>query len=518
MITVFVVNAAWQVTVIAIVASICAKPMRNAPASARHAVWVAALVMSVVLPIWSATPRRVVRPMNVSFAHTSTQWGAGALAGGGAGAPLRTNTNWIPIAYALIVAIRVAMLLRQFAQTRNIVRNSVATGRSISKFGVRDVPILTSSTPTPITVGAFAPVIIFPATLADQLSAGATDALLGHEVAHIRRRDFAINLILELLAIPIAFHPATAFLRRRIAQTRELACDEMVTPALIPPRDYARALVDVAAFACAAHAPAYALAMAGRDFEERVLHIVRRRPAKRAKAMTIAAFTALGIAGVAAASAGLHPQVFATSDASIPKDAQARAALACAAGTTRDAGAIPRLIAILGDDTSIAPRQCYSNGWSPARATFDHPSPGEQAALALASISRPSFPSLLRALDDRSPVVRRNAAWAIGEMRGGRLVSRSDAIAPLIRLTSDRDATVRRAAAFGLSALKVDDGVDSLIALLSDEDADVRAEAAYALGEIRDARAAPLLHTLKDNDPNAAVRRAVKWALHELED
>ena len=514
MITAFIVNAAWQVAAIAVVALICAKAMRNATASQKHAVWIAALVISVVLPMWSATPRKVVVPTTVSFAHSSgSQWGAGAPAGEGAGAPQRTTIDWLPIAYGLIVAIRAAMLLRQWLRTRAIVRSATATGRAISRFGVCDVPILTSSTPTPITVGAIAPVIIFPASLADQLSADATDALLGHEVAHIRRRDFAINLLLELLAIPIAFHPATAFLRRRIAQTRELACDEMVTPALIPPRDYARALVDVAAFACAAHAPAYALAMAGRDFEERVLHIVRRQPTKRATVMTIAAFVMLVIASIGVASAGLHPQVFtATASSASSSD------FACAAGIARDESAIEKLVAILGDDRPVPARQCYGGLWSPARSTFDHPSPGEQAAIALAAISRPSLPYLVRALDDSSAVARRNAAWAIGELRGGHLINRSDAVAPLIRLTGDRDAGVRRAAAFSLSELKSRDGVDPLIALLSDDDARVRAEAAYALGEIRDARASALLHTLKDNDPDAAVRRAVKWALHEIED
>jgi HEAT repeat protein len=253
--------------------------------------------------------------------------------------------------------------------------------------------------------------------------------------------------------------------------------------------------------------------MAGRDFEERVLHIVRRQPTKCATVATIAAFGLLAIASVGVASAGLHPQVF-TATASTGSNAD----FACAATVARDTGAIEKLIAILGDDRPIAQRQCYGNLWSPARSTFDHPSPGEQAAIALAAISRPSLPHLVRALDDSSAVTRRNAAWAIGELRGGHLINRSDALVPLIRLTSDRDAGVRRAAAFSLSELKSRDGVDPLIALLSDDDARVRAEAAYALGEIGDARASALLHTLKDHDPDAGVRRAMKWALHEIED
>jgi len=523
----FLGNALWEIAAITVVAAIGARLMRHAPARQQHFIWIAALVLSVLLPAWSAIPRRMT--------IAEPQWGAGALAGGnptkagvpivpsaggGAGAPL---VGIALVAYAAFVAIRVGMLLRAWLRTRALVRGASDTGRRISRFGVADVPILTSSTPTPITVGALSPVILFPTPLADALATDVTEALLGHEVAHIRRRDFAVNLALEILALPIVFHPAAALLRRRIAQTRELACDEMVTPALIAPRDYARALVDVAAFASAAHAPAYALAMAGRDFEERVLRIVRRRPAKRATARLLVASIALAATSVAAAAFAIHPRILTVTKnvAVVPtpnKDAQSRAAYACAAGRAHDDSAIPQLVAMLGDDTPIADRQCYSGMWSPARSTFDHPSPGEQAALALAAISRPSLPSLINALNDASPIVRRNAAWAIGEIRGGWMVDRSDAVAPLIALTADRDASVRRAAAFGLSELKARVAIDPLIRLLNEPDATLRTAAAYALGEIKASRAAPKLRELHDRDPDPEVRRAAKWALAEITD
>src|SRR6185503_9381004 len=66
---------------------------------------------------------------------------------------------------------------------------------------------------------------------------------LGHELVHVARRDYILNLVYELIYLPISFHPAAAMLRRRIKQTRELCCDEVVARKLMAPEVYARSLV-----------------------------------------------------------------------------------------------------------------------------------------------------------------------------------------------------------------------------------------------------------------------------------
>lgn len=62
-----------------------------------------------------------------------------------------------------------------------------------------------------------------------------TDVLtsaIGHELVHVLRRDYLLNLAYELIYLPLSFHPAAALVRRRINQTRELSCDELVTEKL----------------------------------------------------------------------------------------------------------------------------------------------------------------------------------------------------------------------------------------------------------------------------------------------
>lgn len=542
------INALWQIPVIAMVASLAVRALRRAPARQQHLVWAAALILSVALPLWSTWPRKVATPTTPSRSGSSppsivpSTFSLDALLAT-TKRPTSSGVNpatWLAVAWGAVTLYRAFALLVAWQRTRTILRsaNTNISAEVIDRcrpaLGIH-VPIVSSrAVVTPMTLGAIDPVIILPEALLAELTDDALISLVGHELAHIRRRDFVINIVFEIVAIPIAFHPITALLKRRVAETRELACDEEVTPGLVAPRDYARALVDVAAFVSAAPTPTYSLTMAGGDFEDRIRRIVRRKTMKHSRALIAAAWAALTVTSVAVAGIAVHPQLSSGADRTdTPRfadrievsparfsspGAEARAAAACDAGRARDVNAIPMLMAMLGDDTRIRPMRCYGNGWNPAMESFDHPSPGEQAALALASISKPAVASLVNALDDPSPVVRRNAAWAIGEVRGSSSIERDHALLPLIRLLTDVHPTVRRAAAFGLSELKMKDGVEPLIVALSDTDAAVRGTIVFALGEIRDRRATTALSQTVVGDSDPEVRRAAAWALGEIRD
>src|SRR6185295_8620294 len=66
---------------------------------------------------------------------------------------------------------------------------------------------------------------------------------------HVARRDYVLNLIYELLFIPVSFHPAAALLRRRVRETRELCCDELVAERIVNAEVYALSLVRLASSA-----------------------------------------------------------------------------------------------------------------------------------------------------------------------------------------------------------------------------------------------------------------------------
>jgi len=531
----FLINALVQIPVIALVALLAARAMRRAPARQQHLVWVAAVAACVILPLAAMKPRRVEKaaPLSVNSQPSTAnneRFSLDTLLER-TQRPAARGVNvaaLLAAGYGAFILWRIAALTLALVRTRRLLRvasvdvSDEVRARCGDALESLDVPIFTSSAiATPLTLGALAPVIIVPRALLDELSDRALVAVIGHELAHIRRRDYIVNALIEIATLPISFHPLTALIKRRLAESRELACDEQVTPRLVPPRDYARVLLDVASFASAAPKTTYSLTMAGGAFEDRIRRIIWRKTVKHSRALVAAAWAALAISSAAAAAIAVHPPTFsATIDVSAlsSPDPEARAAAACKAGRARDAGAIPALLAMLGDETPIAAMRCYDGRWTPALTTFHHPSPGEQAALALASISRPAVDALVGALDDRAPAVRRNAAWAIGETRGGWMVARGAALTPLIRLLADGDATVRRAAAWGLSELKDRDAVEPLIVALGDRDAAVRGTAAFALGEIRGRRAVQALSQIVVGDGDVEVRKAAAWALGEIKD
>jgi HEAT repeat protein len=196
---------------------------------------------------------------------------------------------------------------------------------------------------------------------------------------------------------------------------------------------------------------------------------------------------------------------------------QERAQAACAAGRQSAIDAIPMLVSMLGDDSKTEPLNCWTDGnWNPALATFKQPSPGEQAAIALASMGRPAFAPLTDALGSANSSVRRNAAWAIGELTNMPPNERDDAVVPLISLLSESDPWVRIAAARALGELRDERASERLIAALLDSEAGVRQTSAWALGEMKDERAVQTLCNVLVSDIQSDVRLAAAEALGEI--
>lgn len=200
-----------------------------------------------------------------------------------------------------------------------------------------------------------------------------------------------------------------------------------------------------------------------------------------------------------------------------PSAAEERAMSACKAGREGDVNAIPSLVAMLGDDTKTQPMTCWDSGrWSPALQTFKHPSPGEQAALALASMGRRAFGPLSQQLDSPNATVRRNAAWAIGELTNMVPGERSGAVPQLITLLGDSDAWVRMAAARAIGELRDERALTRLVAALADDDWRVRQVAVWALSEMKDDRAVTALCSVLLSDARVEVRRGAAEALGEI--
>jgi len=196
---------------------------------------------------------------------------------------------------------------------------------------------------------------------------------------------------------------------------------------------------------------------------------------------------------------------------------QERAQAACDAGRNHLVDAIPILVSMLGDDSKTEPLKCWNSGrWNPALETFKQPSPGEEAAIALASMGKPAFEPLTNELANANTSVRRNAAWAIGELTNMSTEKRAGAVPQLISLLNDSDEWVRMAAARALGELRDERAGETLIATLSDSQWRVRELAAWALSEMKEERAVKALCNGLLTDSQAEVRRTVAEALGEI--
>ncbi len=115
-----------------------------------------------------------------------------------------------------------------------------------------------------IVVGFFRPVVIVPAAWLIQLPPHCLEAVLAHELAHIRRFDLWINLLQRIVETLLFFHPAVWWLSGRLRQEREMCCDELAVSLTGRRVEYASTLELVARRRRASGAPALAAGIGGR--------------------------------------------------------------------------------------------------------------------------------------------------------------------------------------------------------------------------------------------------------------
>ncbi len=98
---------------------------------------------------------------------------------------------------------------------------------------------------TPMLIGYLKPVILFPVGLINQLSIEETNAILAHELAHIKRNDFAHNLFISLLETLFYYHPAVWWISANFRLERENCCDDLAVKTIGDKAIYARTLVKI---------------------------------------------------------------------------------------------------------------------------------------------------------------------------------------------------------------------------------------------------------------------------------
>ena len=97
----------------------------------------------------------------------------------------------------------------------------------------------------PTVIGWLKPVVLLPASALAGLTPRQLEAILAHELAHIRRHDYLVNLLQTLVETLLFYHPAVWWLSRRIRVERENCCDDLAVSLCGDPVAYAAALADL---------------------------------------------------------------------------------------------------------------------------------------------------------------------------------------------------------------------------------------------------------------------------------
>ncbi|TWI98841.1 beta-lactamase regulating signal transducer with metallopeptidase domain [Mucilaginibacter frigoritolerans] len=144
------------------------------------------------------------------------------------------------------------------------------------KLGIHQKVVLLQSEliKVPVTIGFFKPVILLPLGLVLQLPPGQVDTILWHELAHIIRRDYLVNILQGIVETVFFFNPALLWLSALIREEREACCDDMVLANVIQKGSYLQALLSFHEYADSSMGHAMALGLGRNQLKNRFKRMV----------------------------------------------------------------------------------------------------------------------------------------------------------------------------------------------------------------------------------------------------
>lgn len=278
------VHFLWQGALIGCATALALTVLRNARPEARYLVACTGLFLCLAWPALELALRLLGD--SGSGGDAMVLFAAGLVAGSpvdeGWGALLADQLAWIVGTWAvcaLAMTLRmVAGLLwigRAAAQERQDPVWQARIERLATQFGIdRAVRLrVVERLASPIAAGWWRPVVLVPAALVSGMPAHLLEALLAHELAHIKRHDYLVNLGQNLVETLLFYHPAVWWISSRIRVEREQIADDYAARILGEPRRLALALSELEKFQFSTHH--LAQAANGGDLMSRIKRLVR---------------------------------------------------------------------------------------------------------------------------------------------------------------------------------------------------------------------------------------------------
>jgi uncharacterized protein (TIGR03435 family) len=248
-------NHLWQSTLCACVAWLLTLTLRKNRAAVRYWLWLAASA-KFLIPFsllvgagsqlgWRTAPSIAQPQFSFVMEEISKPFVLPAPAARLVGE--RPASDWFPaILFGVWLggfAIRCVCWLRLWRRIRAIRR----TARPLSL----NLPIEVLSSPARLEPGVFGirePVLLLPEGITERLTPAQLEAVVAHELCHVRRRDNLTATIHMVVEAIFWFHPLMWWIRERLVEERERACDEEVLRVISQPEIYAEGILNVCRF------------------------------------------------------------------------------------------------------------------------------------------------------------------------------------------------------------------------------------------------------------------------------
>jgi uncharacterized protein (TIGR03435 family) len=279
-----VANHLWQSTLLAGVAGLLTLALRKNRAGVRYWLWMTASV-KFLIPLallmalgsrvgWRTASDAAFQPGFPAVMDAISQPFAAPAAPASVRSTAPAANPTIPILLGIWGCGFLAVGYRWWLRWRRV-RSAMRAGRPLDlELGV---PIVSSpALMEPGVFGILRPVLLLPEGILTRLTPAQFEAILAHELCHVRRRDNLAATVHMLVEAIFWFHPLVWWLRTRLMEERERACDEEVLRLGSEPRVYAAGILKVCEFYL--ESPVACVAgVTGANLKRRIEAIVKNR-------------------------------------------------------------------------------------------------------------------------------------------------------------------------------------------------------------------------------------------------
>lgn len=301
-----VANHLWQSTFVAAMVWLLTVALRSNRAAVRYWIWLAAsakflvpfsLLVSIGSQFRWQPIAEIARPQFSSVMSGISQSFLAPAGMPSVTAAPRTASGLPAVLLAIWLSgilLGLIFWLRSLRQIRAVVRTATPVHRNLP------VPVVSSSRRLePGVFGISKPVLVLPEGIEDRLTPAQLEAVLAHELCHVRRKDNLTATIQIIVETVFWFHPLVWWIRTRLVAERERACDEEVTRSDADPRDYAEGILNVCKFYLESDSTCIS-GVTGGNLKQRVERILARATGgtlSRTKKALLAVVSIIAVAG-----------------------------------------------------------------------------------------------------------------------------------------------------------------------------------------------------------------------------